>query len=84
MAILYTIMAAKDRVTRIPIHRSTLLLLQRVKSAAESWDEFLIAVTDDFLAPALKAELDRRLVSDRVVSGSVVRREFERRRRRTR
>jgi hypothetical protein len=81
MPIMYIMMAAADSITSIPLHRSTLRLLQRVKSAAETWDEFLLAVTDDYLSASLKSELDRRLASDKVVSGSAARREFEERRR---
>jgi hypothetical protein len=77
-------MAATDAITSIPLHRSTLRVLQRVKSAAETWDEFLISVTDDYLSPSLRAELDRRLKSDRVVTGAQARREFMERRKRAR
>jgi hypothetical protein len=84
MAIMWTMMAVADSVTSIPIHRSTLLVLQRVKSAAETWDEFLMAVTDDFISPSLRAELDRRLISDGIVPGPVAQAEFRERRRRAR
>jgi hypothetical protein len=77
-------MPAANDVTSIPVHRSTLRVLQRVKSAAETWDEFLITVTDDYLSPALRSELDRRLKTDRVVSGEQARREFRERRKRAR
>ena len=53
-----TMMPATDAITSIPLHQSTLRVLQRVKSAAETWDEFLINVTDDYLSPSLRAELD--------------------------
>ena len=71
------IMANADTVTSIPLHQSTLRVLQRVKSAAETWDEFLINLTDDYLSPSLQAELDRRLKKDRVVTGAAARRDFE-------
>ncbi len=75
-------MATSDPVTSIPVHRSTLRILQQVKNAGETWDNFLMAVTDDYLSPSLKAELDQRLRSDRIVSGKKARREFEEMRRR--
>ena len=78
------IMAATDTVTSIPLHQSTLRVLQRVKSAAETWDEFLINITDDYLSPSLRAELDKRLMSDRVVTGAQARREFAEQRKRAR
>src|ERR1700691_4048510 len=61
MSTMMTMMPATDAITSIPLHQSTLRVLQRVKSAAETWDEFLINVTDDYLSPSLRAELDRRL-----------------------
>jgi len=76
MATMMTMMPATDAITSIPLHQSTLRVLQRVKSAAETWDEFLINVTDDYLSPSLRAELDRRLKSDRIVTGAAARREF--------
>lgn len=77
-------MATADPVTSIPLHRSTLRVLQRVKNAAETWDDFLITLTDDYLSPSLKAELDRRLKTDRIVSGATARREFREHRQRAR
>jgi hypothetical protein len=77
-------MTSGDAVTSIPLHQSTLRVLQRVKSAAETWDEFLINLTDDYLSPALRAELDRRLMADRVVTGAEARREFKDQRTRAR
>jgi hypothetical protein len=77
-------MAGTDAITSIPLHQSTLRVLQRVKSAAETWDEFLINVTDDYLSPSLRAELDRRLKSDRIVTGAQARREFMEHRKRAR
>lgn len=78
------IMPATDSVTSIPVHQSTLRLLQRVKSAAETWDDFLINITDDYLSDALRAELDQRLKRDRIVGGARARREFEEHRKRAR
>ncbi len=77
-------MASGDAITCIPLHQSTLRVLQRVKSAAETWDEFLINLTDDYLPPSMRVELDRRLVTDRVVTGVEARREFQELRKRAR
>jgi len=79
-----TMMPATDAITSIPLHQSTLRVLQRVKSAAETWDEFLINVTDDYVSPSLRAELDRRLKSDRIVTGTAARHEFREQRKRAR
>jgi len=56
--------------------------LQQVKGAAESWDEFLITITEDYLSPSLRSKLDRRLKADRVVTGEEARRVFRKTRRR--
>ena len=77
-------MPAADAVTSIPVHRSTLRVLQQVKSAAETWDEFLITITDDYLSPSLRSELNRRLKADRVVTGEEASRVFREQRRRAR
>jgi hypothetical protein len=84
MTAMVIMMAPTDAVTSIPLHQSTLRILQRVKSAAETWDEFLINITDDYLSPALQAELDRRLKSDRIVTGAEALREFKGHRHRAR
>jgi hypothetical protein len=84
ISIVVTMMANADSVTSIPLHQSTLRVLQRVKSAAATWDEFLINLTEDYLSPSLQAELDRRLKRDRLVSGAQARREFEESRKRAR
>ena len=70
-------MSDSDSVSSIPLHQSTLRVLQKVKSAAETWDEFLINLTEGYLSPSLQGELDRRLRKDRRVTGSEARREFE-------
>ncbi len=75
-------MVTSDPVTSIPVHRSTLRVLQRIKNAAETWDEFLFELTDDFISPALRSELDQRLTREAIVPGSEARRQFEERRRR--
>ncbi len=77
MTTIMAMMPQTDVMTSIPLHQSTLRVLQRVKSAAETWDEFLINVTDDYLSPSLRAELDRRLKTDRIVTGAKARREFQ-------
>ena len=84
MSSMVKMMATDDPVTSIPIHKSTLRVLQQVKNARETWDDFLLTVTDDYLSPALRSELDRRLRTDRVVSGAEAKREFGEIRRRAR
>lgn len=82
MSIISTMMPTPDRVTSIPVHQSTLRALKGTKMANQTWDDFLLALADDFIAPSLQAELNRRLRTERVVSGAVMKREFAERRRR--
>ena len=84
MVTMVIMMSTSDPITSIPVHRSTLGLLQRVKSAAETWDDFLMALTDDYMSPAHRAELDRRLQTHKIISGKEAKREFEESRRRAR
>ncbi len=48
--------------------------------ADQTWDDFLMALADDYIAPALQADLNRRLRTERVVSGAEMKAEFEQRR----
>lgn len=75
-----TMMATSDPITSIPVHRSTLKILQRIKNSAETWDEFLFELTDDFISPSLRVELDERLKRETVISGAEAKRQFEERR----
>ena len=40
-------MAADVHFTSIPIHHSTLRALRGVKTADQTWDDFLLALADD-------------------------------------
>jgi hypothetical protein len=75
-------MATPDAVTSIPVHQSTLRALRAAKMADQTWDDFLMLLADDFISPALKTELDRRLRFDRIVPGAEMKREFSERRKR--
>ncbi len=75
-------MVNSDPVTSIPVHRSTLRVLQRIKDAAETWDELLLELAVDFISPARRSELDQRLTREAIVPGADVRRQFKERRRR--
>jgi len=44
--------------------------------ADQTWDEFLLALADDYIAPSLKAELDRRLKTEKVIPGSEIKAEY--------
>ena len=75
-------MTSEDVVSSIPVHRTTIRALQGVKTADQTWDDFLMALADDYLSPSLRNELDRRISSEEIVPGAAMRREFEAWRRR--
>jgi hypothetical protein len=52
--------ATADPLTSIPVHSSTLRLLQRLKTGAQNWDDFLLQSFEDFLPPETLSELQRR------------------------
>lgn len=79
--IILVMMATEDRITSIPVHQSTLLALRGVKTAEQTWDDFLMALADDYISPSLRRELDRRLATEEVVSGTAMKREYVRWRR---
>ncbi|MFZ0699920.1 MAG: hypothetical protein WAN74_07030 [Thermoplasmata archaeon] len=70
-------MATPDQLTSIPVHRSTLKALRGAKMADQTWDDFLLALADDYISPTMKADLDRRLRTERIVRGAEMKAEFE-------
>jgi hypothetical protein len=59
---------ARDRVTSIPVHASTVRLLQQLKTGGQNWDEFLLSALEDLLPPETIAELERREHEERARS----------------
>jgi hypothetical protein len=51
---------SEDRLTSIPVHATTVKLLQELKTGAQNWDQFLLSAFEDLLPPATIAELERR------------------------
>lgn len=74
--IIVIMMATEDPFSSIPVHRSTIRALQGVKTAEQTWDDFLIALADDYISPSLRRALDRRLATEDVVPGASMKREF--------
>jgi hypothetical protein len=67
---------AKDPMTSLSVHRSTLQSLQELKTGAETWDMFLerlAAFYEDTLTPELSSELTRRARGRRVPLREVLR-----------
>ena len=82
ISIILKMMAGSDAVTSIPVHQSTLRALRGAKMADQTWDDFLLALADDYIAPSLRRDLDRRLGTEKVVSGSEMKAEYTKSRKR--
>lgn len=50
----------EDRLTSIPVHATTVKLLQQLKTGSQNWDEFLLSAFEDLLPPDTVAELEKR------------------------
>ncbi len=73
---------SEDRLTSIPVHATTVRLLQQLKTGAQNWDAFLISAFEDLLPPDTLAELERREREEPSRSFAAVSRERLRRSRR--
>lgn len=51
---------SEDRLTSIPVHSTTVRLLQKLKTGGQNWDAFLLSAFEDLLPPETVAELERR------------------------
>jgi hypothetical protein len=69
---------ASDRLTSIPVHATTVKLLQQLKTGAQNWDEFLLSAFEDMLPPETIAELERREREESSRPFSEVRRDHDR------
>ncbi len=75
-------MAASDRATSIPVHASTVRLLQQMKNGSQNWDEFLTELAERDL-DRLEVDIARadlalfRGGKGELVPLSAVRREFQ-------
>jgi len=52
--------SSEDRLTSIPVHATTVKLLQQLKTGAQNWDDFLLSAFEDMLPPETITELERR------------------------
>ena len=64
--------ASADPITSIPVHTSTLRLLQGLKTGAQNWDQFLLESFEDFLPPETLRELARRTKEPDVPASTVL------------
>ena len=75
---------AEDRLTSIPVHATTVRLLQQLKTGSQNWDEFLLSAFEDLLPPEMVVELERREREERSRTYAVVERDHARRASRSR
>lgn len=74
----YNCMSTQDPLTSISVHSSTVRLLQDLKTGAQTWDDFLRAMAQDYVSPTVQAQLERQLRTEKIVSGTEVLKEHER------
>ncbi len=60
------------------MHSSTVRLLQDLKTGAQTWDDLLRTMAQDYVSPTVQAQLERQLRTEKIVSGMEVLREHER------
>lgn len=65
-------MSTQDPLTSISVHSSTVRLLQELKTGAQTWDDLLRAMAQDYVSPAVQAQLERQLRTERILSGKEV------------
>ncbi len=71
-------MPTQDPLTSISVHSSTVRLLQELKTGAQTWDDLLRVMAQDYVSPTVQAQLERQLRTERIVSGTEVLKEHER------
>lgn len=60
MAIMYHHCMAGQSLTSIPVHSDVVRRLRTLKSADQTWDDFLMDMADDYVPPGWYAEVERR------------------------
>ena len=71
-------MPTQDPLTSISVRSSTVRLLQELKTGAQTWDDLLRVMAQDYVSPTAQAQLERQLRTERIVSGAEVLKEHER------
>ena len=72
---------ATERLTTIPVHSNVVRQLRSLKTADQTWDDFLLDMAEDYTPPGWYAEMERRRQSGIDVDGADV---IERSRQQTR
>ena len=69
---------AGGSITSIPVHSEVVRRLRSLKSADQTWDDFLMDLADDYVPSRWYSEVERRSGAGEDVSvGSVIRRSRE-------
>ena len=69
---------ASNALTTIPVHSDVVKRLRALKTADQTWDDFLTDMAEDYAPPGWYAEIERRRHTGSDVSGpAVVRRSRE-------
>jgi hypothetical protein len=63
---------ASNPLTTIPIHSDVVRQLKTLKTADQTWDEFLLDMARDYVPPGWYAEMERRRHSGTDVDGPTV------------
>ena len=63
--------------TSIPVHANVLRHLQSRKMGDKTWDEFLLDLVEDYDPPGWIAEMGRRRIRGRDVTGATIERLHE-------
>ena len=63
---------ASNPLTSIPVHSDVVRRLRSLKTADQTWDDFLLDMAEDHVPPGWYAELERRRAAGVDISGSEV------------
>ncbi|MDE1820605.1 MAG: hypothetical protein KGJ23_09490 [Euryarchaeota archaeon] len=63
---------APDRLSSIPAHAQVIERLQKLKTANQTWDQFLLDMAEDYVPPGWYEEMERRRHSGEDVPGSEI------------
>lgn len=58
--------------TTIPVHSDVVQRLRSLKTADQTWDQFLLEMAEDYVPPSWYAEIERRRHTGADVSGESV------------
>lgn len=60
MVVKYSQLMGSSPLTSIPVHSDVVRRLRTLKSADQTWDQFLMDMADDYVPPGWYEEIERR------------------------